>query len=126
MRPFAAKRADRYPPFVPVFEYRCQACNRKFSALIGMTAEPDDEKCPYCGSADTAKLVSRFARYRNEDDRVEALADQMEAMGEPDSPSQMREMMKEMGRAMDEDASGEMEEMFENDMESPDDAGDEY
>jgi len=82
-----------------------------------MTAEPDDEKCPHCGSLETTKLVSRFARYRNEDDRVDELADRLETMGEPDSPAQMREMMREMGRAMDEDASAEMEEMFEADME---------
>jgi putative FmdB family regulatory protein len=101
---------------VPVFEYRCQACGRKFSALIGMTAEPDDDRCPHCGSAETSKLVSRFARYRSEDDRIDEVADRLEAMGEPDSPSQMREVMKEVGRAMDDDVSGEMEEMFESDM----------
>lgn len=81
-----------------------------------MTAQPDDERCPHCGSPDTAKLISRFARYRNEDDRVDELADRLETMGEPDSASQMREMMKEMGKAMDEDVSDEMEEMFEADM----------
>jgi putative FmdB family regulatory protein len=101
---------------VPVFEYRCQTCNRKFSALVGMTVEPDDEKCPHCGSRETRKLVSRFARYRNEDDRVDELADRLETMGEPESASQMREMMKEMGKAMDEDVSDEMEAMFEADM----------
>jgi len=101
---------------MPVYEYRCQACQRKFSALIGMTAEPDDEKCPHCGSTDTAKLVSRFARFRSEDDRIDALADRLETMGEPDSATEMREVMKEMGRAMDEDVSDEMEEMFEADM----------
>jgi len=109
--------AGRYPSQVPVFEYRCAKCNRKFSALIGMTVEADDEKCPHCGSTETNKLVSRFARYRSEDDRVDELADRLETMGEPDSPSQMREMMREMGRAMDDDASAEMEEMFEADME---------
>lgn len=82
-----------------------------------MTAEPDDEKCPHCGSIDTAKLVSRFARYRSEDDRIDELADRMETMGDPDSPAQMREMMREMGRAMDDDVSDEIEEMFEADME---------
>jgi hypothetical protein len=81
-----------------------------------MVAEPDDEKCPNCGSMNTAKLVSRFARYRSEDDRVDELADRMENMGEPDSPSQMREVMRELGKALDEDASDEMEEMFEADM----------
>jgi hypothetical protein len=82
-----------------------------------MTAEPDDDQCPHCGSAETDKLVSRFARYRTEDDRIDALADQIETMGEPDSPSQMRELMREMGKATDEDVSDEMEEMLEADLE---------
>ncbi len=81
-----------------------------------MTAEPDSEICPHCGGAETSRLVSRFARYRSEDDRVDAIADNLETMGEPESPSQMREMMREMGKAMDEDMSDDMEEMFEADM----------
>jgi putative FmdB family regulatory protein len=100
---------------VPVFEYRCLDCKRKFSALIGMTAEPDDEKCPHCGSTNTAKLVSRFARYRNEDDRIDELADQLETTS-TDDPRAMREMVREMGKAMDEDVSEEMEELFDADM----------
>lgn len=70
---------------------------------------------------ETTKLVSRFARYRSEDDRVDEIADRLEAMGEPESPSEARELMKEVGRALDEDVSSEMEEMFEADMESGDD-----
>jgi putative FmdB family regulatory protein len=102
---------------MPIYEYRCQACNRKFSALVGMTAEPDDDKCPHCGSHDATRLVSRFTRLRTEDDRVDELADEMELMGEPESPSDMRTMVREMGKAMDEDMADEMEEMFEADME---------
>src|SRR5690348_3875037 len=102
---------------MPVYEYRCAACGRKFQALIGVVSAPDEEKCPHCGSHETKKLVSRFARYRNEDDRIDEIADRMEMMGEPDSPAEMREIMREMGKAMDEDVSGEMEEMFEADME---------
>ena len=102
---------------MPIYEYRCADCKRKFSALIGMTAEPDDSKCPHCQSLNTSKLVSRFARYRSEDDRIDAMADRLEAMGEPESPAQMREVMKELGKAMDDDASDEIEEMFEADME---------
>ena len=102
---------------VPVYEYRCLNCKKKYSALIGMTAEPDDEKCPHCGANQGARLVSRFARHRTEDDRVDEMADGLEMMGEPDSPSKMREMVREMGKAMDEDMGDDMEEMFEADME---------
>ena len=100
---------------MPVYEYRCQACGKKFQVLIGVVAESSDEKCTHCGSTETTKLVSRFARYRGEDDRLDELADRMEIMGEPDSPSQVREVMREMGKAMDEDASNDFEEMFEAD-----------
>jgi hypothetical protein len=81
-----------------------------------MTAEPDDTSCPHCGSRAAERLVSRFGRARSEDDRVDELADRLEVMGEPDSPSEMRRVMREMGSALDEDASDEMEEVFEKDM----------
>lgn len=106
---------------MPVFEFWCSDCKKKFSALIGMTAEPDSEECPSCGSSNTSKLVSRVAKYRGEDDRIDEIADRFEQMGEPDSPAEMRELVKEMGRAMDDDMSEDMEEMFEEDMAGEDD-----
>ena len=102
---------------MPIFEYRCQACARKFSALIGMTAEADNEKCPHCGSSQVTRLVSRFARVRSEDDRVDQFSDEMDVIGEPDNSNRMRSMVREMGKAMDDDMSDEMEEVFEADME---------
>ena len=102
---------------MPIYEYRCPECGKKFSALIGMTSEPDDERCPHCGAGRGERLVSRFSRLRTEDDRVDELADDLELMGEPESPTEMRQMVREMGKAMDEDMSSEMEEMFEADME---------
>jgi hypothetical protein len=62
-------------------------------------------------------MVSRVAKFRGEDARIDELADRFEEMGEPDSPAEMREMVKDMGRAMDDDMADEMEEMFEADME---------
>ena len=101
---------------MPLFEYRCAECGHKFSALVGMTAEPDDSRCPRCKSLNTSKLVSRPGRFRVEDDRVGEMADRMEAMGEPESPTAMRAAMREMGKALDEDLSDDLEEMFESDL----------
>lgn len=108
---------------MPVFEYRCQDCRKRFSLLIGMTAEKHDEKCPHCDSSNIGKLVSRFSRLRSEDDKMDEISDNLELMGDPDSPKKMREMVREMGKAMDEDAADEMEEMFEADMEGGGDNG---
>lgn len=59
--------------------------------------------------------MSRFARGRDEDARMEEIADRLDLMGEPDSPGAAREMAREVGKAMDEDVSDEMEEMLESD-----------
>jgi putative FmdB family regulatory protein len=104
---------------MPVYEYRCANCGKRFSALVGMTAEPDDSRCPHCQSLDTSKLVSRPGRFRTEDARIDEVADRMESMGDPESPSEMREAMREMGKALDDDVSDEMEELFEADLNEP-------
>ncbi len=83
-----------------------------------MTAQPDDERCPHCGALEAERLVSRFARYRNEDARMDEMAERLDSLDDPDSPQEMREMVREMGKAMDEDVSDEMEEMLEADLES--------
>jgi hypothetical protein len=80
-----------------------------------MTADGDDTSCPHCGHDRNRKLVSRVGRFRTEDQRVDEIADRLEYMGEPDSPSEMRELAREMGKAMDDDMSDELEEMFEAD-----------
>ena len=102
---------------MPVFEFRCGDCGVKFSALVGMTAERDDLSCPKCSSKNASRLVSRFARLRTEDDRIDEIADGLEGMGDPDSPAQMRRMVREMGKAMDDDVSDDIEEMLEADLE---------
>lgn len=104
---------------MPIYEYRCQQCNRKVTLLVGMIAAPDEEVCPHCGSRELSKLVSRFRRGRTEDDWVDEMADRLELMGEPESPGAMRKLVREMGQAMDEDFSDDMEELFETDMENP-------
>lgn len=122
-RPFSFIRLHAVHPTsrMPVYEFRCQACSKKFSLLMGMTAEPDGEACPHCGSRDISRLVSRFARLRNEDARMDEVVDRLETMNDPDNPSEMRQMAREIGKAMDEDVSEELEEMFESDLETGDD-----
>lgn len=101
---------------MPIFEFRCRACNKKFATLVGMTSDSGYVVCPACGSQEADKLISKFRQGRTEDDRLDDLADRLEQYGEPESHSQMREMMREMGKAVDEDMSDDMEEMFEADM----------
>lgn len=102
---------------MPIYEYRCASCNAKFSLLIGMIAAPDEETCPHCQSQNIARLVSKFRRGRTEDDRVDELADRIDRMGEPESAAEMRDFVKEMGRASDDEYTDDFEAMFEHEME---------
>lgn len=102
---------------MPIFEFRCPACGAKFEALLGHGDDPGCEPCPSCHSTGCIKLVSRFRRMRSENDRIDAIADHLETMDEPQSASEMREYVKEMGRATDDDMSDDLEEMFESDLE---------
>ena len=104
---------------MPIFEFRCSACGSKFSTLVGVVSGASDVTCPKCGAGEARKLVSRPGRFRTEDARIDEVADRLETMGdlEDGGGAPMREFMKEMGRAMDDDASADMEEMFEADME---------
>ena len=101
---------------MPLYEYRCLGCRKKVTLLVGMTADPDREACPSCGGTDLERLVSRFTRGRTEDDRIDELGDRLELQGEPESPAEMRRLVREMGNVMNEDVSDEMEEMFEEDI----------
>lgn len=82
-----------------------------------MVADANDSACPNCKSLNTTKLVSKFARFRTEDDRIDAMADRLESMNEPELGSDLRNVVRELGKASDDDVSSELEEMFEADME---------
>jgi putative FmdB family regulatory protein len=53
---------------MPLYEYRCKECERKFSLLVGVTAEKPKRQCPRCGCRKATKLISRVAPIVRGDD----------------------------------------------------------
>jgi len=45
---------------MPLFEYECKKCSHKFEELV--SSGQTEIACPQCGSTDTRKLISVFAR----------------------------------------------------------------
>lgn len=44
---------------MPIFEYRCLSCGKKFEILCGVgKSGQGDIKCPECGKSDLKKLIS--------------------------------------------------------------------
>jgi putative FmdB family regulatory protein len=97
---------------MPIFEYRCGGCRRKFSLLVGVVAGGSEARCPTCGSEELQKLISRFAVARAEDDLLDDLADPSK-MGDMEDPRQMVQWMKRMGKEMGEDLGDDFDELVE-------------
>jgi len=98
---------------MPIYEYRCGDCGSEFALLIGVVADGDDELCPNCSSKSIIRVPSRVQRARNEDARLDELADRVEQLGEPETYREMRKHIREAGEALDDSAADEMEEMLE-------------
>lgn len=97
---------------MPLFDYRCSECGKRFALLLGVVAEPQAEKCPNCGSENVVRLISRFSRLRSEDDIVDSLSDPAK-MGDIDDPRQLQSWMKHIGDALGEEAGGDFGQILE-------------
>lgn len=98
---------------MPLFDYRCNHCRKKFSLLVGVTADSPEPACPRCGSRDATKLISRFSRIRSEDEALDSLEES--ALGaDMDDPRSMSRWMREMSKEMGEDVGDELDEYMED------------
>jgi putative FmdB family regulatory protein len=108
---------------MPLFEYTCDLCRKRFTVLIGMTAAADADTCPHCGGEQATKRVTRFARGRNDDDLMNELSDP-DRIGDADDPRAMRRWAKEMGSELGEDLGEDFEEYLDAAESGEDDTGD--
>ncbi len=67
---------------MPLYEYRCDECRRKFSLLVGVTAKKEKQVCPKCGSRKITKLISRVSPVKRGDDDFDGDLDE----GDGDMP----------------------------------------
>lgn len=102
---------------MPIYEFLCQDCGRKMSALVLSRARVDEVRCKRCGSARLEKLFSRFATVKSEDARLESLADPS-SVGDLDEndPKSVARWMKKMGKEMGEDFGGDLDQAIEEEM----------
>jgi len=99
---------------VPIYEYLCQDCRRRVSILVRSITNPGKPICPRCGSTHLERLMSRFARVRSEDDRLDSLADPSK-FGDLDEndPKSMARWAKKMGGELGDDLGEDFDQMME-------------
>ena len=99
---------------MPIYEYHCQDCRRRVSILVRSITNPGKPTCPRCGGGRLERLMSRFARLRSEDDRLDALADPS-SFGDLDEsdPKSVARWAKKMGKELGEDLGEDFDQMME-------------
>ena len=99
---------------MPIYEYRCNRCQRRLSIFQRSMQETVAAACSHCGSADLTRLVSRVAVLRSEESHLEDLAsDASLADLDESDPRSMARWARRMGREMGEDLGPEFDEMVE-------------
>ena len=56
---------------MPIYEYRCGECGRTGERLHRSSADAVNPPCDHCGSTQTARLISRFATPKSEQQVIE-------------------------------------------------------
>jgi putative FmdB family regulatory protein len=110
---------------MPIYEYRCRKCQKKFSVLTLRVGERISAACPKCGGRAADRLMSRFAMPKSEEARMDALADpsRLSDLDEND-PRSVGRWMRKMGQEMgDEFGADDLDEMADE-MESGGNLGD--
>jgi putative FmdB family regulatory protein len=93
---------------MPIYEYRCAKCGKKFEVLVFRTAEKSTPRCPQCGGERLKRLVSRFASIKSEESRLESLTNPSNLAGlDENDPASMARWLKRMGGELGEDVSKE-------------------
>lgn len=98
---------------MPVYEYRCQSCNRRVRLSMSF-AEYDEARptCPHCGANNLRRRISRVAFAKSEDARLDNLmADPSLGGLDDEDPRAMGQFMRRMSREMGEDMGDEFEEV---------------
>lgn len=93
---------------MPIYEYRCRKCGRRYSVLTLRVSEAPNPQCDKCGSTAADRLMSRFAMPKSDEARMDALADPSALGGIDESdPKSVARWMRKMGKEMGEDVGGE-------------------
>ena len=50
---------------MPIYEYRCEGCNRKSDVLWRNFSPPDAIECSTCGSGNTHRVISAVALHKS-------------------------------------------------------------
>lgn len=94
---------------MPIYEYRCGACQRRVSVLFRGFSSVSEASCPRCGSQDLTRLISRVTFHRSAGSTEDDFGGALDDFDERD-PRAMARSMRAMSDETGEPLDPEMEE----------------
>ena len=102
---------------MPIYEYLCQDCGKVSSFLVLRILDPYPARCKGCHSDKMTKLISRVARVRSEESRLESFADPSKFRDlDERNPASMARWMKRMGKELGDDLGEDMDSLVDEAM----------
>ena len=102
---------------MPIYEYRCNNCQRRVEVFVQGFSSPPSPTCTQCGSKNLDRIFSKFAVRRSKSDKSvydDILSDSKLTRGlMHNDPRALAEWSRKMSRAADEDVTPETEELMD-------------
>jgi putative FmdB family regulatory protein len=97
---------------MPVYEFRCLDCRRKFDITASYNNyDPTQVRCPHCQSSSVQRRIGRIRFARSEDSRLENMTDPSKLAGLEDDPRALGKMMRQMSAETGEELGPEFHEV---------------
>jgi len=102
---------------MPIYEYKCKDCRKKFTLLIGVTSVEEKEQCPYCGKNNITRLISSFFTLRPEEEHLEKLIDPSQLEGlDKENPQELRKWANKLSKNLGQELGSDFDEALEEEL----------
>jgi putative FmdB family regulatory protein len=99
---------------MPVYDYRCSNCRKRFDIFMSYTEYGlRPVACPRCGSDQVQRRIGRVRISRSEESRLESFDDGSDFEGLENDPQAMGRMMRKMSSELGEDMGPEFDEVVD-------------
>jgi len=97
---------------MPLYEYRCLDCKRKFDIFIAYSDYGQKTViCKHCQSANVTRRINRIRIAKSEESRLENFSDPSSLEGLEDDPVALGKMMRKMSGELGEEMPAEFDEV---------------
>ncbi len=99
---------------MPNYDFVCPSCIKHFEVFISY-ADYDNHRvlCPFCGSYDTVRRISRVRIGHSEESRIDSLLDLEQLTRLENDPQALGQMMRNMSHDIGEDLGPEFDEVVD-------------